>query len=289
MNSITDFFTPSSVNENGNVPMLSQEPTSKKSLYIVNQHGIKLLKIALNNEKGGPSGNELFAQLKIIRYGFKRALLWENKPTDPKFLQLRDDVELTYHGSKTDEQSSKIHLKAHTQYETLLDNALILPIEGIEQPAPLFSFELGCFDSKQAGDSKTRSGHVVKPGEAGAVRFEFYIMSQSADFGSFVNSTYFFNLFFSQDYLSAAQRGVLQGGQIIAPIQFLPMGCVWLVVKRSASQYTGQPRLVFYNNKNYQSQWLDRSTGYKKSDGTFVWSTMREDEKKLRGLESLEQ
>lgn len=145
MNSITDFFTPSSVNESGNVPMLSQEQTPKKSLYIVNQHGIKLLKIALNNEKVGPGGNELFAQLKIIRYGFKRALLWEDRPTDPKSLQLRDDVELTYHGSKTDEQSSKIHLKAHTQYQTLLDNALDLPIDGIEQPAPLFSFELDGF------------------------------------------------------------------------------------------------------------------------------------------------
>lgn len=288
MNSITNFFTVSSVNSDGTIIAISEanEP-NKKSLYIINQQDIKLLKVVVSNEKGGKDKEDNYAQLKIIRYGFKRALLWEDKPTDPKLFQLRDDIELTYHGSKTDKQSSKIHLKARTQYKTLLDNALDLPIDGIDQPAPLFAFELGCFHNKVTGDGKTRSGHVVKPGEEGAVRFELYIMNQSADVESFVNSTYFFNILFSQDYLSTAQRGVLQGGQIIAPILFYSMGDFWLIVKRSVSGYTGQPRLVFYNNRNYQNQWLDRPTGYRRSDGTFVWSTMRKDEKRLRGLDSL--
>lgn len=283
MATINDCFTKGSVSEDGTVNYISaSDVANKKALYVVNQQGIKLLKIAVKNEEGDKDNKNLYAQLKIIRYGFKRALLWEDKPTDPKVLQLRDDVELTYHGSRSNQKSSKIHFKEQGQYKNLLDNALELPIDGIEQPAPLFAFELGCFHNKESGDNKTRSGHVIKPDEDGAVRFEFYIMSKSADLQAFASSTYFLNLLFSQDYLSAAQSGVLRDDKIIAPIYFLPMGSFWLVVKRSASQYTGQPRLVFYNNKNYQSQWLDRSTGYKKSDGTFVWSTMREDEKRLR-------
>lgn len=263
MNSITDFFTPTSLSNDGAVKMLEVlAKPSKNALYVVNNYGVKLLKVCLKNEKGGDEGNKRYAQLKIIRYGFKRAILWANKPTDPQQILLRDDVEITYHGSVTSQQTSKIHLKAQTQYKTLMDQALELPVEGIEQPAPLFALELGCFDTKKSGDMKIRSGHVVTPGEDGAVRFEFYILSKTADLHAFFNSTYLLNLFFTQDYLSVAQRGELKDVQIIAPIQFLPMGDFYLLVKRAVSQCTGQPELVFYNNSLYQDMWLNRKTGW---------------------------
>lgn len=283
MVTINDYFTPASIDNAGSIKMLEAlEGKSKKALYVTNEHGIKLLKIAIKNEEGGKNKESTYAQLKIIRYGFNKAILWENKPSDPRKLTFHKDVEITYHGSSKDNQTSKIHLKTKSKYLTLMDQALELPVEGIEQPAPLFALEFGYFHEKKTGETKVRGGHVVSPSEDGPVRFEFYMMSQSADVQAFFNSTYFINLLFSQDYLSTAQSGILTNNKIIAPILFLPMGNLWLVVKRSASHYEGQPRLVFYNNRHYQNQWLNRRTAYKRSDGTFVWSTMREDEERLR-------
>lgn len=281
--SITDFFTDASCNTGGHVQALEIfSETSKSAVYIVNQHGIKLLKIAVKNEPK-QLGTANYAQLKIIHYGFKKAWLWRDQPDDPKAVTLRDDVELTYHGSQTDEKTAKIHLKGRSGYQTLLDNILELP-QDLEQPTPLFGFESGYAFDKTPGETRVRSGHVVKPDHIGPIRYEFYLMSNKADVSQFVNSTYFINMFFSLDFMSKAQHGVLQGGQVIAPIRFLPIRDYWLIIRRSTSGYKGEPRLIFYNNFDYKNMWLNRKTAYPNADGTLTWSTMQKDEARLRQM-----
>lgn len=279
--SITDFFTDASCNVGGGVQALETYSGSpKNALYIVNQYGIKLLKIAVKNEsKQIAIVNH--AQLKIIPYGFKKAWFWRDEPDDPKTVTLRDGVELTYHGVQIGDKTAKIHLKGHLGYQTLLDNILELP-QDLEQPTPLFGFESGYAFDKTTGETRIRSGHIVKPDHVGPVRYEFYLMSQSADMEQFVNSTYFFYMFFSLDFMSKTQQGVLQGGQIIAPIRVLPVRDYWLLVRRSTSEYQGEPRLVFYNNFDYKKMWLNRKTAYPNADGTLTWSTMEKDEERLR-------
>lgn len=255
---------------------------AKKALYVVNQHDIKLLKIAVKNEPK-QAGLVDHAQLKIIPYGFKKAFLWRDAPDDPKIVILRDGVELTYHGVQTGDKNPKIHLKASSGYQTLLDRMLDLP-DALVRPTPLFGFDCGHAFNKTSGDSRLRSGHVVKPDYEDAMRYEFYLMSGDADVSEFVNSTYFFSLLFSLDFMSKAQHGALQGGKIIAPILFLPMCGYWLVVRRSASGYVGQPRLNFYNNRDYEQKWLNRKTAHRYADGSIEWSTLQADEERLQNV-----
>ena len=164
-----------------------------------------------------------------------------------------------------------------------MDNILELP-QDLEQPTPLFAFESGYFFDKTTGETRTRSGHVVKSDYISPVRYEFYLMSNQADVKQLVSSTYFINMLFSFDYMSKSQRGVLHGGQVIAPIRFLPMRGYWLVVKCSTSTYQGEPRLVFYNNSDYKKMWLNRKTAYLNEDGTLTWSTIAKDESRLRQM-----
>lgn len=47
---ITNFFTAQSLNADGSVTMLETEAEHRKSLYLTNQHGQKLLKLSVNSE-----------------------------------------------------------------------------------------------------------------------------------------------------------------------------------------------------------------------------------------------
>ena len=47
---ITNFFTAESLNADGRVTMLATVPENKKSLYLTNQHGQKLMKVLVKSE-----------------------------------------------------------------------------------------------------------------------------------------------------------------------------------------------------------------------------------------------
>lgn len=139
---------------------------------------------------------------------------------------------MTYHGAKQENKDSKIHLKAKSRYKTLIDDSLLLPAD-IDVPVPLFALETGYANHKKTGSNVSKSGHKISTEHPGFVRVDFYLASLRMDANSFVNSMYFFNLFWTQDYLAAAKNNVLNGGLIIAPILFVPMGEYMLVVRRS--------------------------------------------------------
>ncbi|MDP2770607.1 MAG: hypothetical protein Q8O81_12340 [Giesbergeria sp.] len=137
---ITDYLTPESQNESGSVTMLAHGPEDRKVLYLSNQHGHKLLKIAVKSEPGSHQ-NKLHAQIKGIPYGIKRAIVWHDLPSDPKLVALHDGVDLTYHGGQNNDQTPKVHIKATSGDATLIDDSLSLAYRnhhmGDQMPDPV--------------------------------------------------------------------------------------------------------------------------------------------------------
>ena len=152
--SITDYFTSESQNESGSVTMLAQGPEDRKVLYLTNQLGHKLLKIVVKSEPGSHH-NKQHAQIKLIPYGIKHAIVWQDQPSDPKLVALHDGVDLTYRGGKDNDQTTKVHIKATAGYATLIDDSLNLPAD-VEMPVPLFSFDTG-YDNQ-----RPLANHVTK-------------------------------------------------------------------------------------------------------------------------------
>jgi len=77
--SITDFFTPTSRSPDGGVQMLEQCPVSRKRLYLVNQHGRKLLQLMVKDEHTHVAAVR-HAQIKLIPYGTHRARVYQSEP-----------------------------------------------------------------------------------------------------------------------------------------------------------------------------------------------------------------
>ena len=278
---ITAFFTAQSRHPDGSVSMLAIEAENRKALYLTNLQGQKLLKISVNSEARKHQGTQ-HAQLKIITYGINRAWLWRDRPSDPNIARLHDGVGLTYHGGSSGDMKPKVHLKVTTgRYATLIDDSLHLPHD-TEHPVPLFSLETGYANRREVTQPVTKSAHVMDAGSSEPVRFDFYLAGADIDMHAFVNSMYFFNLFWTQDYLLTAKNLPLTSGLIIAPINFFRMGQYQLVVRRSVSSHVGRPRLHFYNNKNYYEKLMNRSTATTSSNGSLTWSTMREEDARLR-------
>lgn len=278
--SITDYFTPESLNPDGQVSMLAHETRDRAALYITNRHGQKLLKVLVKSEPRY-QGNKQHAQIKIIPYGLKRVYVWRDQPSDPHIVVLRDGVDLTYHGSYADEQMPKVHIKATTGYNTLINDSLVLPSD-TDMPVPLFSLETGHANQRPLVNPVTKQAHTVAAGHLHSVRFDIYLAGAQMNLATFVNSMYFFNLFWTQDYLVAAKNSPLTSGLIIAPIQFFQMGQYQLVVRQSVSTHHGRPCLQFYNNKNYFDKLMNRPTATPDANGNLTWSTMRDEDARLR-------
>jgi len=104
--SINEFFTPESRLQNGGLRMLEQCPVSRKRLYLVNQHGRKLLQLVVKDEQTRVTAVRQ-AQLKIIPYGTHRARVYQDKPSDPGIEVIRSGVEFTYHGGSAGDQAPK--------------------------------------------------------------------------------------------------------------------------------------------------------------------------------------
>lgn len=278
---ITNFFTAQSRHADGSVTMLATEAENRKALYLTNQHGQKLLKVSVKSEAQKHQDTQ-HAQLKLITYGINRAWLWRDRPSDPEIVTLHDGVELTYHGGQNGAKTPKVHIKVTTgRYVTLIEDSLSLPLDS-EHPVPLFSLETGYANQRGVTSPVTKAAHVMDAGSGGPVRFDFYLAGAAIDMQAFVNSMYFFNLFWTQDYLLAAKNLPLTSGLIIAPITFFRMGQYQLAVRRSISNHTGRPRLHFYNNKNYYEKLMNRPTATRNADGTLNWSTMRTEDARLR-------
>lgn len=276
----TEFFTPESINADGGVTMLGHADEDRKLLYLTNGYGQKLLKIAVKNEVSSKVGHQ-YAQIKIIPYGIKRAVVWRDLPSDPLHPILHDDVTLTYHGGSGMGQTPKVHVKATTGYRTLIDDSLDLPSD-LVVPVPVFSLETGFTNQRELVSPITKKCHCLPAGSQEPVRFDVYISSVSIDVAAFVNSIYFFNLFWTQEYLIASQNHPLSSGLIIAPIMFFRMGDYMVVVRRSLSKYNGRPKLHFYNNKSYYEKLMNRKTATLNTDGSLDWSTMAQDEASLQ-------
>lgn len=285
MEDITRFFTSESVNEDGSVRMLSSSKINRKVFYLTNVFGDKLLKLSIKSEPRVGAG-ESHAQIKLIGYGIKRAHVWEDKPSDPRIERLPAAVEMTYHGAQKGEMHPKIHVKAQSGYRTLMNDSLELPVS-YDMPVPLFSFEPGYKNKSRWGGSVKKRGHVLSTGNSDYVRVDFYLAGVNIDIGAFVNSMYFFNLFWTQDYLAGTKNHPLEGGKIIAPIQFFSMGEYMLVVRRSQSQYQGKPRLIFYSNKDYYKKLMGRSVAHKRADGSVQWTTMEAEDERLRRMSDM--
>jgi len=127
-----------------------------------------------------------------------------------------------------------------------------------------------------------KKAHVVSTENPGQVRVDFYLASANMDVTAFFSSMYFLNLLFTQDYLAAAKNHELAGGQLIAPIELLRMGDYLLIVRRSVSQHKGRPLLYFYSNKDYYAKLMNRSMAWKGADGKMQWSTMANEDERLR-------
>lgn len=278
---ITDLFTAESFNSDAGKTMLRCAAEDRKLLYLTNANGQKLLKVAVKNEADASSGDQ-YAQIKLVPYGIKRALVWRDLPSDPLHPILHDGVTLTYHGSKGVGQTPKVHVKARSGYRTLVDDSLELP-GNLDVPVPVFSLETGFANQRELVDPVTKKSHCFDSGSREPVRFDVYVASASMDIPAFVDSMYFFNLFWTQDYLIAAKDHPLTSGLIIAPIMFFRMGDYQVVVRRSVSKYNGRPRLQFCSNKNYYQKLMNRRTARPNPDGSLDWSTMAQDEERLRG------
>lgn len=235
MLSINDYFTPESLNSEGSIEILAG-PTaeSRKDFYLTNVNGDKLLKLSMKSEPHA-SGQVAHAQIKMIGYGIKFAQLWADKPGDPKKVRLPDLVEMTYHGTQAGNSKPKVHLKAQSGYKTLIDDSLQLPTN-TDVPVPLFAYECGYRNQQNRANPVKKKAHVVSTKSQGFVRMDFYLASADMDATAFFSSMYFFNLFFTQDYLAAAKSHALTGGQLVAPIELLRMGDYLLIVRRSVIQ-----------------------------------------------------
>lgn len=278
---ISAFFTAQSRHPGGSIPMLVTEADNRKTLYLTNLHGQKLLKISVKSEPLKNQGTH-HAQLKVITYGINRAWLWTDRPNDPDIVRLHDGVELTYHGGPRGDMKPKVHIKVTTgRYATFIDDSLHLPHD-TEHPVPLFSLETGYANRREVTHQVTKVAHVMDAGSGEPVRFDFYLAGAEIDMQRFVNSMYFFNLFWTQDYLLTAKNLPLTSGLIIAPITFFRMGRYQLVVRRSVSSHAGRPRLHFYNNKNYYEKLMNRRTATPNADGSLTCSTMRDEDARLR-------
>lgn len=263
--------------------MLDYAIEDRKTLYLTNANGQKLLKIVVKNESCFESDGQ-YAQIKIVPYGIKRALVWRDLPSDPLHPILHDDVTLTYHGGKGAGQAPKVHVKATTGYRTLIDDSLELHSD-LDFPVPVFSLETGFANQRALVNPVTKKCHCLAAGSQAPVRFDVYVASASMDIPAFVDSMYFFNLFWTQDYLIASKDHPLTSGLIIAPIMFFRMGGYQVVVRRSVSKYCGRPRLQFCSNKNFYDKLMNRRTARPNPDGTLAWSTMAEDEARLRATQ----
>lgn len=277
---INDFFTAESLNADGGITMLDHAVEDRKLLYLTNANGQKLLKIVVKNEGCSESDGQ-YAQIKIVPYGIKRALVWRDLPSDPLHPILHDDVTLTYHGGKGPGQAPKVHVKATTGYRTLIDDSLELHSD-LDVPVPVFSLETGFANQRALVNPVTKKCHSLAAGSQEPVRFDVYVSSADMDIPTFVDSMYFFNLFSTQDYLITSKNHPLTSGLIIAPIMFFRMGDYQVVVRRSVSKYCGRPRLQFCSNKNFYDKLMNRRTARPNPDGTLAWSTMAEDEARLR-------
>ncbi len=267
--------------DGGGVTLLSTEALNRKSLYLTNQQGQKLLKVLVKDE-AQKRQNTQHAQLKVITYGINRAWLWRDRPSDPEIAILHDGVELTYHGVQNEDMTPKVHIKAMTgQYTTLIEDSLHLPHD-TEHPVPLFSLETGYANQREVTNPVTKVAHVMSAGSFEPVRFDFYLASGAIDMQAFINSMYFFSMFWTQDYLLAVKNHPLTSERIIAPITFFPMGKYQIAVRRSFSSHLARARLHFYSNKNYYEKLMNRRTATIAIDGTLNWSTMKEEEMRLR-------
>jgi hypothetical protein len=276
MLTINDYFTSESAVD-GEITMLSRpSEDSNKAFYLINTHGDKLLKILVGSEPA-KHGEEKHAQIKIAGYGIKFIKVWADKVSDPQRIRLSENLELTYHGVRAADKNPKIHLKAKSGYHTLIDDALLLPVS-TKIPVPIFAYESGYKNLQYTNNPATKKAHKLSTSTNGPVRFDFYMASADADLSDFVNSMYFFNLLFTQDYLADAMHRPLVANKIIAPIKIFQMGGYILLARRSVSIYTGQPFLALYSNKKYYEKMMNRSTAWKDSMGVTHWSTLEQDE-----------
>ncbi|WP_113908183.1 hypothetical protein [Aliidiomarina celeris] len=276
-----EYFTPDSRKPDGTIDMFSgPDEHNRKSLYLTNVHGDKLLKLAIKDEPRS-GRDQSHAQIKIISTAIKWAHVWADKPTDPKKVKLPEQVEMTYHGAHVREMKPKVHLKAQSGYRTLIDDSLDLP-STTNIPVPLFALESSYNNERRLGNPVTKKGHVVCTDNPCSVRADFYLASSEVNIYSYMSSIHFFSFLFTQDYLASAKGHPLVGGQIIAPVKIFRMGSYLLFVRRSISAYRGRPQLSFYSNKNYYPKMMGRSVAWKDENGRVQLSTMAAEEQRLR-------
>lgn len=287
--SILDYFTPAMRQPDGTVRMFEWQDEALNRLYILNAGGSKLLQFVAKDEANQAEGRTC-AQLKIIPYRIRKALVWSDQPDDPQRLQLSRawEYELTYHGPGPENQSPKIHLiekrNGHKHYNTLIDFALPLS-QDLSRMVPLLSLNTGYACYQGSAEKVRRQVHVFRIAEPGPTQVDFYLLGANADVNLAFNTHHGLSLFFALDYLCSATQGILRSVQIAMPITGFRMGNYWLWARCSLSDYQGRPMLQFYQNARYYEKYAQRPMAWYDDAGKLVWSTIEDEDARL--VESL--
>ena len=200
-----------------------------------------------------PTGVAANARIKIIHYGLRKALIWEDRPTDPKTIRLSraKSFEFTYHGPGRDRQEPMVHLVERGQndrhYKDLLESVLSLDAD-LQQMVPIFSLCPGYDCETVSEENAIKKAHCFQVSEAGPVQIDFYLSSADVKPDSLINSHYGLALFFTFDHLHRKKRGVLIPAQMLMPITGHSMGkyCIWARCIRS--EHRGRPFIQFMRN-----------------------------------------
>lgn len=247
-------------------------------LYIFNAHGKKLLKLILSDQKSGDKVPRN-AQIKIIHYGLRKAVVWEDTPTDPKVIRMSglNGFEFTYHGPGADGQLPKVHViktsRGRKHYKDVLNS--VLPLDhDLQRLVPLFSIRPGYDVDTQRQDKVNNKSHCFQCLHAEPTQIDLYLSSADIDPEGIINSHYGTALFFTFDHLSKQKRGVLIPADMLMPITGYTMGKYSVWVRCIRSTYRGRPLIELVQNADYYEKFANRKVAWHTVDGQMQWSTI---------------
>lgn len=277
-----DFFDFQSRNPDGSISMYTWTEDSKDRLYVLNQHGKKLLQLVVKDELSSKLVS--FAQIKIVPYGIDQTKVYRDQPDDPNVVHINSDLELTYHGGPKGDKTPKIHLKVvaatRNRYRNLVDSSLSLNND-LPRLAPIFSLFVGYDYDKPMANKVAKKSHIFKADSTSPVRFDMYLSGLNFDHHAFMNSMYSSNMLFSLDYLIRKEGCPLRGQPIVQPITGFAMKGYYLWVRCSKSSHHGKPFIQFYNNSKYYDKFMNRRTACIDKKGRIQWSTMLDEEDRI--------
>lgn len=291
--SIKDYFTPPMQKDfGGSICMfcLDGKDENKKSLNIYNSQGVRLFKIIAKSE-GDKSETGEFAQIKIIPMKARKVLIYKNMPSDPepKNLPRFRDFEITYHGPTSRKKTpithiSEIQKSGKKIHKTLINKNFPINKNSNDAVSIISFFEGNIFDNPKLPKeiSEKSNAHNFKTPINYRSRIDVYASSSEADINSVLEGHYFFSFLFSPDYVLSSLNHPLIHTPISSPINIFRVKDYLVWVRCTVSEYRGRPYIQLFSNEKYYENFSNRVLAWKGSDGEMVWSTIKEEEEKLK-------